>query len=392
MAFTPVAGRVVLKRGKESSLQRYHPWIFSGAIDSVQGQPQDGQWVEVYGATGDVLAFGHFQKGTISVRVLQFGSQPPPEDFWVLALSRAKQLRSRAGLPAPHTNTYRLVNAEGDGLSGLIVDIYDHVAVVQAHSAGMYRDRNDIAEALTQVLGSGLTTVYYRSHSPGLQESGYVHGMAAVPHTVVENDHRFHVDWEEGQKTGFFLDQRENRRSVSRYADGKRVLNTFSYTGGFSVYALKAGATLVHSIDASDRAISVARQNLTVNGFDPNVHRCEAVDTFDFLKSASETYDLIILDPPAFAKHRDARHAAVKGYQRLNTEAMKVIAPGGVLASFSCSQVVDRQLFYDTLVSSALQAGRSIKAIERLGQPADHPVSIFHPEGEYLKGFILYVE
>jgi 23S rRNA (cytosine1962-C5)-methyltransferase len=392
MAGPAIQGRIILKRGKEASVQRMHPWIFSGAIHRTEGAPEEGSWVEVAAPSGQPMAWGHYQKATISVRVLHFGDRPPGEDFWDDKLRRSRVLRERAGLPAPHTNAYRLVNAEGDDLSGLIADVYDHVAVVQAHSAGMYRDRQVIADALKRVLGPGLTAVYHRSHFSGVQESGYLHGMAAVPHSVVEHDHHFLVDWEEGQKTGFFLDQRENRRRVCAYAENKKVLNTFCYTGGFSVYALKAGASLVHSVDVSDRAIASAKANLEKNSFDPSVHRCEAVDTFDFLASASEAYDLIILDPPAFAKHRDARHQAVKGYQRLNTEAMKVIAPGGVLATFSCSQVVDRQLFYDTLVSSALQAGRKVKVLERLGQPADHPVSIYHPEGEYLKGFILYVE
>ncbi|HEY3405846.1 MAG TPA: class I SAM-dependent rRNA methyltransferase, partial [Ohtaekwangia sp.] len=310
----------------------------------------------------------------------------------------ALRARKSSGLPADHTNAFRLIHGEGDGLPGLIVDVYDGVAVVQAHDAGMHLDRNDIAKGLEEVFDKSLTAVYYKSHGtlPGQMREAhvdeYLKGMGAVPHVVVENGNKFLIDWEEGQKTGFFLDQRENRKLLGDFSKGKKVLNTFCYTGGFSVYALNAGAELVHSVDASEKAIDLTRKNLEINGFNSKVHKCFAQDTFDFLKEDHEDYDVIILDPPAFAKHRDARHQAVKGYQRLNTEAMKAIKSGGIIFTFSCSQVVDRQLFYDTIVSSAIHAGRQIKVLHHLSQPADHPVSIFHPEGDYLKGLVLYVE
>jgi 23S rRNA (cytosine1962-C5)-methyltransferase len=269
---------------------------------------------------------------------------------------------------------------------------------MQAHSVGMHLYRNEIANALKLIMGDDLMVIYYKSQStiPGKLRDAeldeYLYGMGVVPHVILEHGNKFLVDWEEGQKTGFFLDQRENRRLLGEFSAGKRVLNTFCYTGGFSVYALNAGASVVHSVDASAKAIALTEKNIELNGFNAAIHKCFAVDTFDFLKGKDGEYDVIILDPPAFAKHRDARHQAVRGYQRLNAEAMRVIRSGGIIFTFSCSQVVDRQLFYDTIVSAAIQAGRSIKVLHHLTQPADHPVSIFHPEGEYLKGLVLYVE
>lgn len=392
-----VSGKVVLKKGKEYSIQRFHPWIFSGAIARSEGQLNDGAWVEVLDYKNNTLGFGHYQNGSIAVRLLQFGSEPITSGFWVQRFREALGVRHSSNLPSPATSCLRLIHGEGDGLPGLIIDLYEGVAVVQAHSAGMHEDRHHIAQALEQTLGGDLKTVYYKSHAtlPGKMRDtgadGYLVGMGAVPHVVVENGNRFFVDWEEGQKTGFFLDQRENRKLLGDFSRGKRVLNTFCYTGGFSVYALAAGAETVHSVDASEKAVELTRKNLELNGFNSNLNPCYAEDTFDFMKDKQGQYDVIILDPPAFAKHRDARHQAVKGYQRLNAEAMRAIKPGGIIFTFSCSQVVDRQLFYDTIVSAAIQAGRQIKVLHHLSQPADHPVSIFHPEGEYLKGLVLYV-
>ncbi len=389
--------KVTLKKGKEFSIQRFHPWIFSGAIQKTEGPLQDGCWVEVADFRNNTLGHGHYQNGSISVRMLSFEKQQPTSDFWEKKIALAVRLREISGLPSDATNSFRLIHGEGDGLPGLIVDYYNGVAVVQAHSVGMHQDRFSISDALRNILGNKLTAVYYKSHStlPGklrdANQDEYLFGLGALPHLIEENKNKFYVDWEAGQKTGFFLDQRENRRLLGDFSKGKTVLNTFCYTGGFSVYALKSGATIVHSVDASAKAIELTRKNIELNGFDSNLHQCYDVDTFDFLKEKENQYDLIVLDPPAFAKHRDARHQAVKGYQRLNAEAMSAIKSGGIIFTFSCSQVVDRKLFYDTIVSAAIQSGREIKVLHHLSQPADHPVSIFHPEGEYLKGLVLSV-
>lgn len=392
-----VAGTIVLKKGKEISLQRFHPWVFSGAIQKMEGSITDGVWVEVKDFQLDTLGFGHYQNGSIAVRMLSFGGQKPDTAFYTNKLQRALSIRQSAHLPSFSTNCFRIVHGEGDGLTGLVIDYYDGVAVVQAHSTGMHADRAQIAEALREVLKEKLKAVYYKSQGtlPGKvrdeQSDGYLFGMGAVPHVVKEHELLFYVDWESGQKTGFFLDQRENRKLLGQFSRGRTVLNTFCYTGGFSVYALQAGAERVHSVDASEKAIELTRKNISLNGFDAAEHACFSMDTFDFLKDTKNQYDLIILDPPAFAKHRDAKHQAMKGYQRLNAEAIKTIKPGGILFTFSCSQVVDRQLFYDTVTSAAIQAGRETRVLYHLCQPADHPVSIFHPEGEYLKGLVLSV-
>lgn len=389
-----IRGAILLKSGRDHSAKRFHPWIFSGAIQSGTDSLNDGDWVEVKDARQETLGFGHFQKGTISVRMIVFGGVAPLANIYELKLRQALQVRIESEVITEHTNAYRLIHGEGDGLPGLIIDMYHDVAIVQAHSAGMQNDRALIAAALKAVMTEPdfpLSAVYFKS----LQEksaSEYVLGMAAVPHLVLEHGNKFYVDWEEGQKTGFFLDQRENRKLVGEMAKGKMVLNTFCYTGGFSVYALQNDAEVVHSVDASEKAIALTRKNLILNGYDPNVHECVACDTFDFLKDKKDAYDLIILDPPAFAKHKDSRHQAVKGYQRLNAEAIKQIRAGGIIFTFSCSQVVDRQLFYDTVVSAGIQAGRQVRVLHHLSQPADHPVSLYHPEGEYLKGLVLYVE
>jgi 23S rRNA (cytosine1962-C5)-methyltransferase len=325
--------------------------------------------------------------------MLSFQQQTPTTEIYKIKLERAFQLRVDTFVISEQTNCYRLTHGEADGLPGLIIDVYNGVAIIQAHTDGMHIDRALIAAAIQHVLGESCKAVFYKSHSSlsGKTESEYLLGMSVLPHLVLEHGHKFYVDWEEGQKTGFFLDQRESRKLLGEYSKGRTLLNTFCYTGGFSVYALQAGATLVHSVDSSAKAIELTRKNIELNGFDNNIHQSFPVDTFDYLKDKKDQYDLIILDPPAFAKHKEAKHQAMKGYQRLNTEAFRVIKPGGIIFTFSCSQVVDRQLFYDTVVSAAIQSGREIKVLHHLSQPADHPVSIYHPEGEYLKGLVLYV-
>lgn len=386
-----IKGKITLHKGKETSVQRRHPWLFSGAIQQTEGTLTDGDWVTVHAAGGMVLGHGHYQKGSIMVRLLSFDKERPDNAFYSAKISTAAQQRTNINIQSSVTNAYRLIHGEGDGLPGLIVDVYNGVAVVQAHSHGMHRDRQAIAEAIKDVFKDNVSAVFYKNQAIANSKGEYLLGMAAVPHTILEHNHKFFVDWEEGQKTGFFLDQRENRMLLGSYAMNRTVLNTFCYTGGFSVYAAQAGAALVHSVDASERAVEMTRKNLQLNGFDPSQHECFADDTFDYLKGKEGQYDLIILDPPAFAKHKDSKHQAMKGYQRLNLEAIQKIRPGGIIFTFSCSQVVDRQLFYDTVVSSAIQSGREIKVLEHLGQPADHPVSIYHREGEYLKGLVLYV-
>jgi 23S rRNA (cytosine1962-C5)-methyltransferase len=387
-----ISSTVILKRGKEGSVKRFHPWIFSGAIQSIQGNAESGDWVKVTDISNRVLGFGHYQTGTIAVRVLSFAAAFKDEYFWEQKISAAHNQRFATGVISTDTNAFRLIHGEGDGLPGLIIDVYNGVAVMQAHSTGMHRDRLAIANAVKAILGDSISAVYYKSLSSGKTESEYLLGMAVSPHVILEHGNKFYVDWAEGQKTGFFLDQRENRKLLGSLSKGKTVLNTFCYTGGFSVYALYAGAKRVHSVDASEKAIDLTRRNIELNGFSSVEQESFTADTFDFLKESKESYDLIIVDPPAFAKHKDAKHQAMKGYQRLNAEAMRKIEPGGIIFTFSCSQVVDRQLFYDTVVSAAIQSGREIKVLHHLSQPADHPVSLYHPEGEYLKGLVLYVD
>jgi 23S rRNA (cytosine1962-C5)-methyltransferase len=390
-------GKIILKKGKEYSIERYHPWIFSGAIQNVIGELSDGCWVEVQDFKKKTLGYGHYQQGSITVRMLAF-QETPSENFWKTKIQSALRLRKSAALPSQYTDSFRLIHGEGDGLPGLVIDYYNGIAVMQAHSVGMHTDRMQIVDALKDGFGPDLKAVYYKSQTtlPGKGradiEDEYLFGMSAVPHLIHENGNKFFVDWEEGQKTGFFIDQRENRKLLSSFVAGKKVLNTFCYSGGFSIYALAAGASLVHSVDASEKAIKLTEKNIELNGFSASDNASYAEDVFDFLKDKKDAYDVIVLDPPAFAKHRDARHQAVKGYQRLNAEAMKMVKAGGIIFTFSCSQVVDKKLFYDTIVSAAIQAGRQIKVLHHLSQAPDHPVSIFHPEGEYLKGLVLYVE
>jgi 23S rRNA (cytosine1962-C5)-methyltransferase len=386
-----VQATVHLKRDKEHSILRKHPWIFSGAIHNLEGSPADGDWVRVQSAAGQTLGHGQYQKGSIAVRILSFDATPPNEKFYEEKLRDAYELRTSAHVLNERTNACRIVHGEGDGLPSLIVDLYNKTAVLQAHSHGMHKDRTLVAAALKQVI-PGLESVFYKAQST-LNDSQpeYLVGGPPERQVITENGNQFHVDWQDGQKTGFFVDQRDNRALVGNYSSGRNVLNAFCYTGGFSVYALKGGARLVHSVDVSARAIEMTASNLELNNFDPSQHECFAQDTFDFMKDKQDRYDMIVLDPPAFAKHKDSKHQAMKGYKRLNAEAMKVIRSGGIIFTFSCSQVVDRQLFYDTVVSAAIVAGREIKVLQHLGQPADHPVSIYHREGEYLKGLVLHV-
>ncbi len=390
--------KIHLKPGKEQSVKRFHPWVFSGAIRVTEGTPDEGAWVEVVDSRNQTLGFGHYQTGSITVRMLSFGPAAPDGNFWKTKIENALALRVASRLPSDSTNAFRLIHAEGDGLPGLIIDFYNGVAVMQAHSTGMHNDRKIIAANLKEILKDRLQAIYYKSrstlpaHLRTTQLDEYLLNHADTPHLITENGNRFYVNWEEGQKTGFFLDQRDNRNLLATYAKNKRVLNTFCYTGGFSVYALQGNAHLVHSVDLSEKAIDVTRKNIELNGFRADKHVCFVADSFEYLEKTNEDYDLIVLDPPAFAKHREARHQAMRGYQRLNALALKKIKSGGILFTFSCSQVVDKQLFYDTIVSAALQAGRDIRVLHRLGQPADHPVSIFHPEGEYLKGLVLFVQ
>jgi len=388
-----ITATIFLKQGREASVKRFHPWVFSGAIERVQSEPMDGDWVEVKDSKKQTLGFGHYQKGTITVRLLSFSKETPDGKLYADKILTAFNERVFTKSVNERTNCFRLIHGEGDGLPGLIIDVYNGVAVMQAHTVGMYLDRQLIAGAIKESLLDSVHSIYYKSQStlPIKTEHEYLLGMGVVPHVITEHGNKFYVDWEEGQKTGFFLDQRENRKLLGEMSKGASVLNTFCYTGGFSVYALNAGAKLVHSVDASEKAIDLTRKNIELNGFDSKLHECFAIDTFDFLKDKKDKYDLIILDPPAFAKHKDSRHQAMKGYQRLNAEAMRAIKPNGIIFTFSCSQVVDKQLFYDTVVSAGLQAGRDIKVLQHLGQPGDHPVSLYHPEGEYLKGLVLYV-
>jgi 23S rRNA (cytosine1962-C5)-methyltransferase len=391
--------QIVLAKGKEHSLKRFHPWVFSGAIKRKPEELVDGDLVEVFSSQGEYLGTGHYQPaGSISVRIITFDEVDIDADFWEKKIAQAYSYRTALGLTnSEATNVYRLIFAEGDGLPGLIVDVYGETAVVQAHTIGMYRARHDIAQALMKVLGNKIKGVYDKSAETISQksevkaENGYLIGDTGGHTTVEENGNKFFVDWVNGQKTGFFIDQRENRALVARYAPGKKVLNTFCYTGGFSVYALNAGAELVHSVDSSKKAIDLTDKNAELSGHADH-HEAFAVDTFDFLKQPLDQYDIVILDPPAFAKHLSARHNAVMGYKRLNAEALRKMKPGSLLFTFSCSQVVDKYLFENTLLAAALEAGRSVKIMHQLSQPADHPVSIFCPEGEYLKGLVVYVD
>ena len=391
--------KVYLKPGKEESLKRFHPWVFSGAIARVEGEPEEGEIVDVYTSKKEFIACGHFQIGSIAVRVLSFVQETIDHAFWVRKLSIAKDLRVALGLIGnPQNNTYRLVHGEGDNLPGLIIDVYDHTAVMQAHSAGMHVYRMEIADALSEVMGDVIQNIYYKSETTLpfkadllSTENGFIKG-GSPENVAMENGLKFHVDWLKGQKTGFFVDQRENRHLLERYAKGRNVLNMFCYTGGFSFYAMRGGANLVHSVDSSAKAIDLTNENEELNFPGDTRHKAYAEDAFKFLDRMGDQYDLIILDPPAFAKHRDALRNALRGYTKLNAKAFEKIRPGGILFTFSCSQVVNKENFRNAVFTAAAQSGRSVRILHQLTQPGDHPVNIYHPEGEYLKGVVLYVE
>lgn len=391
--------KVYLKAGKEESLLRFHPWVFSGAIARIEGEPEEGEVVDVYTSKNAFIARGHYQIGSITVRVLTFADEPIDHAYWVRRLEVAKDLRRSLHLIGhPQNNTYRLVHGEGDNLPGLIIDVYDHTAVMQAHSAGMHIYRKEIAEALKEVMGEVIQHIYYKSETTLPfkadlleRENGFLLG-GSPENIALENGLKFHVDWLKGQKTGFFVDQRENRHLLERYAAGRSVLNMFCYTGGFSFYALRGGARLVHSVDSSAKAIDLTNENVALNFPGDERHQAFAEDAFKYLDRMGDQYDLIILDPPAFAKHRGALRNALRGYTKLNAKAFEKIRPGGILFTFSCSQVVNKENFRNAVFTAAAQSGRSVRILHQLTQPGDHPVNIYHPEGEYLKGLVLYVE
>lgn len=387
-----------MKPKKEESLLRFHPWVFSGAIQGMERKPEEGDLVEVYSSDNRFLAIGHYQIGSIAVRVLSFEKRSIDHQFWVDRIRSAYQLRCILGLAnTPNNNTFRLIHGEGDALPGLVIDMYANTAVMQAHSVGMHKCRMEIAAALKEVVGDALQNIYYKSettlpYKADLNsENGYLLGQD-VDDIALENGLKFYVDWQKGQKTGFFVDQRENRKLLEHYAKGRSVLNMFCYTGGFSFYAMRGGAKLVHSVDSSAKAISLTNRNVELNFPGDPRHEAYAEDAFKYLERMGSNYDLIILDPPAFAKHKDVLRNALQGYRKLNAIAFEKIKPGGILFTFSCSQVVSKENFRLAVFSAAAQSKRNVRILHQLTQPADHPVNIYHPEGEYLKGLVLYVE
>lgn len=389
---------IYLKKGKEESLKRFHPWVFSGALNKIDEGINEGDIVRVFSNTGDFLAVGHFQIGSIAVRVLSFEDIEINGKFWEERLASALEARKAIGVADNNSgDTYRLVHGEGDNLPGLVIDCYGKTAVMQAHSVGMHTCRHEIANSLVKIMGGNIENVYYKSETTlpfkaelG-QENGFIIGESNDD-TAVENGLKFHVDWLKGQKTGFFVDQRDNRTLLEHYAKGRNVLNMFCYTGGFSVYAMRGGANLVHSVDSSAKAIALTDANMALNFPDDSRHKSFCEDAFKFLDASGNTYDLVILDPPAFAKHRSALHNALKGYTRLNAKAFSKIKPGGIMFTFSCSQVVTKDNFRAAVFTAAATANRRVRILHQLHQPADHPINIYHPEGEYLKGLVLYVE
>lgn len=389
--------KVFLKPKKEESLQRFHPWVFSGAIQYIDGKPSEGELVEVNAYDKSFLAIGHYQIGSIAVRIVTFNQVPVDVQFWYEKVACAYRMRQSIGLINDNNNTYRLIHGEGDTLPGLIVDVYDDTAVMQAHSVGMHLISQTLAEAIVKYIPQ-VQNVYYKSETtlpfkaPVEPENGYLIGRETKAYMALENGLKFQVDWLRGQKTGFFVDQRENRALLEMYSKDKNVLNMFCYTGGFSVYAMRGGAKLVHSVDSSAKAIELTDKNIALNFPGDARHASFAEDAFKYLNANEQKYDLVVLDPPAFAKHRDALRNALKGYKRLNAKGIEQIKPGGILFTFSCSQVVTREQFRLAVFSAAAETGRNVRILHQLSQPADHPVNIYHPEGEYLKGLVLYVE
>ncbi|MFA4046750.1 class I SAM-dependent rRNA methyltransferase [Prevotella sp. PCHR] len=389
---------IYLKKGKEESLRRFHPWVFSGAIHHTDDGIEEGETVRIIAENGDFIATGHFQIGSIAVRVLSFDDVEIDDEFWKNKLKQALDMRIGAGIADnARNNTYRLVHGEGDNLPGLVIDCYGKTAVMQAHSVGMHIHRNTIARILTDVMGSRIENVFYKSETTlpykaelG-QENGFIYG-GSNDNIAMENGLKFYVDWLKGQKTGFFVDQRDNRSLLEHYAKNRSVLNMFCYTGGFSFYAMRGGAKLVHSVDSSAKAVELTNANVSLNFPDDDRHKAFCEDAFKFLDNAKDVYDLIILDPPAFAKHRTALRNALKGYTRLNVKAFERIKPGGIVFTFSCSQVVTKEHFRNAVFTAAAISKRKVRIIHQLHQPADHPINIYHPEGEYLKGLVLYVE
>ena len=390
--------RIVLKSGKDQSLRRFHPWVFSGAIKKIHGPEREGELVDIYDNKEEYLATGHYQQGSIAVRVLAFENMNTDQAFWDKKIADAWHLREKIGLVGnPKTSVFRWVNAEGDGMPGLIVDYYGGAAVLQTHAIGMHRNLDAIVTAMKNVAGAQLHTIYNKSEStlpdkPGItNRSGFLLGDSERGE-VLENGYRFNVNWIQGQKTGFFVDQRENRELVGKWSEGRKVLNMFGYTGGFSIYAMGGGAKLVHSVDSSGKAIDLTREHAEMNFPGDKRHDAFAVDAFTYFREMKEAYDLIILDPPAFAKHQKVLNNALQGYKRLNQRAIEAIAPGGILFTFSCSQAVTRDNFRRSVFVAAANARRKVRILHQLSQPPDHPVSIYHPEGEYLKGLVLEVE
>ncbi len=395
---------IILKKGKEDSLNRKHPWIFSGAIHYVDKNLDEGEVVKVVTTQGSFIALGHWQIGSIAVRVLTFDDEQIDEAFYANRIATALDVRVRIGLVrntkcenSTVNTTYRLVHGEGDGLPGLIIDIYSGTAVVQAHSVGMHRDRMMIANALKKILGDTLQAVYYKSETTlpfkaelG-QENGFLIGQS-TNNIAIENGMKFYIDWQKGQKTGFFIDQRDNRSLLEQYSHGRRVLNMFCYTGGFSVYSMRGGAELVHSVDSSTKAIELVNRNMELNFPGDGRHKAYAADAFKFLDEMASHYNLVVLDPPAFAKHRDAIKQAMRGYTKLNAKAMEKMPQGSILFTFSCSQAINKEQFRTAVFAAAMQTGRKVRILHQLHQPADHPVNIYHPEGEYLKGLVLYID
>ena len=390
--------KITLRKGKEDSLKRFHPWVFSGAIGHIDEGVEEGDIVAVHAADGSLIGNGHFQVGSISVRMLTWGDEPVDEKFYAQRLNAAAMLRKSLGLMRADNNSFRLVHGEGDFLPGLVIDVYGSTAVLQAHSTGMHFDRHKVAQAIVALPDLDVRNVYYKSettlpYKAALDaENGYIIGQYDTD-IAMENGLRFHVDWLRGQKTGFFVDQRENRTLLEHYSHGRKVLNMFCYTGGFSFYALRGGAALVHSVDSSAKAVSLTNENVLLNFPEDNRHQAFATDAFKYLAEMQHgQYDLIILDPPAFAKHKSALKNALIGYRKLNGKAFEKIAPGGILFTFSCSQAVSREQFRLAVFSAAAQSRRKVRILHQLSQPADHPINIYHPEGEYLKGLVLYVE